>query len=59
MWMRTLKHKVIEEYKKLIASMNVGKQMNYDHILDMICFIEVNCHLDQPEFIKEHLLYHG
>ena len=52
--MQTLKGKIISEYGKFIKSLNLGKQYDYTHILDMINFISVGS--TRPEFIENFLM---
>ena len=57
--MSPLKDKVISEYKKLIAYLGLGKQVDYSNIIDMINFLEVKHAIDQPQFIYDYLMYNG
>lgn len=52
--MQPLKRKIVLEYGKLIRSLNLGKQYDYAHILDMINFLSVGS--TRPEFIENFLM---
>lgn len=52
MWMHSLKEKVIYDYKKMLKSLFIGKSYNYDKILDMINFIEVNEYIDNSKALN-------
>ena len=54
--MSPLKKKIIIEYNKLVKGLNVGKQYNYDHIIDMINLLYTYNNLNRPEFIESHFI---
>lgn len=51
-----MKAKVVLEYNKLVQHLQLGYRYNYDHILDMICFIEMGTKTKNPELIQNHFL---
>lgn len=54
--MLEIKKKIISEYYKLVKNLNVGKQYDYNHILDMINFIDVEENTNNPELIKNYFI---
>lgn len=51
MWLR---EKIIIEYKKLIEALQFGKAYDYQHILDMINFLEIKDNLNNPDLIEHY-----
>ena len=51
-----MKQKVVFEYSKLIQYLHVGKEYDYQHILDMINYIEIHEVLDNPEIVAKYFL---
>ncbi len=51
-----LKKKCIQEFKTYLNSLNKGYQKSYDHILNMICFINSYELLDNKQLIAQFLL---
>ena len=56
MRMLEIKKKIVSEYYKLVKSLNIGKQYDYNHILDMINFIDVEENTNNPELIKNYFI---
>lgn len=56
MRMQTLKHKIVEEYKKLVKSLQKGKPYDYSYILDMINFTEVKDYIKNSKIIENHFI---
>lgn len=56
MWVQEMKHAVIKEYQKYLKNLFLGIQTDYQHILDMINFIEVGEVVDNPEMIANYLI---
>ena len=54
--MSPMKTKVVLEYQKLVRSLQLGYKIDYNHILDMISFIEVGSRTNNPELIQNHFL---
>lgn len=58
MWMqKEIKLKIIQEYKNYLKGLFVGKNYDYQHILDMINFVEVSEYTKNPEIIKSYFLH--
>lgn len=55
--MQELKIHVLEEYKKLLNNLHVGKQMNYDHILNMINALSIADQINNPEMLTEYFTH--
>ena len=51
-----LKLKSIDDFNKLIYKISYGYRPDYKHLLDQICFIEVNSKLDNSESIYERFI---
>lgn len=51
-----MKHAVIKEYQKYLHSLFIGNPIEYQHILDMINFIEAGDVVDNPEMIANYLI---
>ena len=51
-----IKTKAIEEYNKLVKRLEQGYLDNFDHILNIINFIEIKHYLNNPSIIEENLL---
>ena len=51
-----VKDKVISEYNYLISRLEIGYKPEYDHILNMILFIETAGFIDNNEIILKKLL---
>lgn len=54
-----LKIECISEFVKYIKFLQKGYQKEYDHILNMICFINSYDKLDRKTLITQYLLNHA
>lgn len=52
---RKLRRKVVEEYLKLTHYLHMGKQYKYDHIIDMINYLDVS-HSINNKIIESYFL---
>lgn len=51
-----LKRECIEEFNKYVKFLQKGYQKDYNHILNMMCFINSYDKLDKQQLITQYLL---
>lgn len=54
--LKQLKEKALFEYQRYISKLKNGYRPDYQHILDLICLIELGNQIDNYEFISQYLL---
>ena len=51
-----VKNEIMKEFEHFHKSMKVGKKLSYEHIMDMILFVEMCGELDNIEYIYSYLI---